>query len=705
MTEQRNRIRRRQFITGAAGAAATAGLLSNLPASVVEAAQGRKGSLDKVEHVVILMQENRSFDHYYGTLRGVRGYGDPSALRLPGGRDVYHQPDPVRTDGGYLLPFRVDTRKVDGQDLGDLPHDWDTTHLAWDQGFYDQWVPAKSEMTMGYFTAGDVPFQHALARAFTICDNYYCSIQGPTTPNRLFLWTGTIDPDGTHGGPATANPDDYLPVFTWTTYPERLQAAGISWQVYANDEVGDGGGADGFVGDYGDNPLWLFQAYHDALASSDPAIHQLADRASLRTTWKPNSGQGKNITHLLAQFIGDCNAGTLPAVSWVVAPYAYSEHPAARPVDGAAYVQTMLNAIWSNPKLAASTIVLIDYDENDGFYDHLQPPAAPPGTPGELLPAVQPGFRGLPPPSGPLTPVGLGPRVPMTVVSPWSMGGWVNSQVFDHTSVLRFLEVWTGVQEPNISDWRRSICGDLTSCFDFSARGFSIPALPDTSALRMQADQTQTKLPTPAPPLPGQQVVPVQEPGSALARPLPYQPLADLTINAGQVTVHMSNLGSAALQLAVYANGQSIVQPQRFDLVAGATATGTVATGPILGAYNVSVHGPNGFLRTGAGTALSTGTGIEASLTIVGGGDHPRLKLTVSNGGAHVQIVRVTGSDAFPHPLIVAGHDSPTRFLDPLASDHGWYDVALTLDNHPLFGRHFVGHLENGQPSRTSSNG
>ena len=249
-------VSRRTFMGGAAGAAAAASLLARMPADA--ATSRRKATLDDVQHVVVLMQENRSFDHYYGTMRGVRGFADRAALR-----DVVRQPDLLRLDGGHLLPFRVDTSKVDGQDLGDLPHDWDTTHLAWNGGHYNQWVLGKSEMTMGYFAEGDVPFHRALAQAFTICDHYFCSIQGPTTPNRLYHWTGTIDPDGAAGGPATSNPSDYQPVYSWTTYPERLQAAGVSWQVYANDEVGDGGGEDGWVGDYGDNPLWLFQAYHE----------------------------------------------------------------------------------------------------------------------------------------------------------------------------------------------------------------------------------------------------------------------------------------------------------------------------------------------------------------------------------------------------------------------------------------------------------
>ncbi|HEX3782495.1 MAG TPA: alkaline phosphatase family protein [Pseudonocardiaceae bacterium] len=284
MPQMRRKISRRTFLEASAITAATAGLLGGMSAGLAQAVTGprRSGSLDEVEHVVILMQENRSLDHYYGTLKGVRGFGDRAALTLPNGSDVFHQPDLLRLDGGYLLPFHIDTTKYDGQDLGDLPHDWDTTHLAWNGGAYNNWPLAKSEMTMGYFTEADIPFHHALAGAFTICDQYFCSIQGPTIPNRLFHWTGTIDPDGVAGGPATYNPADYQPVYHWTTYPERLQAAGVSWQLYANDEVGDNS-ADPYVGDYGDNPLWLFQAYHDALASTDPAVHQLADRASLRT--------------------------------------------------------------------------------------------------------------------------------------------------------------------------------------------------------------------------------------------------------------------------------------------------------------------------------------------------------------------------------------------------------------------------------------
>ncbi|MEO9110280.1 MAG: phospholipase C, phosphocholine-specific, partial [Jatrophihabitantaceae bacterium] len=594
---RRGIINRRTFLGASALTAAVAGLSAALPGGIpsAQAQPALTGTLADVKHVVILMQENRSFDHYYGTMRGVRGYGDRAALRLQCGADVFHQPDGLRLDGGHLLPFHIDTTKVDGQDIGSLLHDWDTTHLAWNSGHYNEWVLAKTEMTMGYFTQADVPFHRSLAQAFTICDNYHCAIQSETTPNRIYHWTGMIDPDGTAGGPAVDNPPNYKPVYHWTTYPERLQAAGVSWQVYANDEVGDG--TDGYVGDYGDNPLWLFQAYHDALASSDPAVHQLAERASLRTEWLPDSGMGKDVDHVIAQFQADCAAGTLPQVSWIVAPYLYSEHPAGRPVDGEAYMQGVLNALWANPQLWESTVVLINYDENDGIFDHVPPPIPPAGTPAEFLPAIEPITSGLPPAIGPATPIGLGPRVPMTIVSPWSRGGWVNSQVFDHTSVLQFLERWTGVVEPNISAWRRSICGDLMTCFDFSSHDSTIPVLPDTATLRAAADAIETTLPKPKTPTLGAQVVPVQEPGVAPARALPYQPSANVAVGS-HLTISLANSGTKTVQLAAHAHHLLLGDPiQRFDVGPGGTAAGTVCLDLLTGAYDVWIYGPNGFLR------------------------------------------------------------------------------------------------------------
>jgi phospholipase C len=376
---------------------------------------------------------------------------------------------------------------------------------------------------------------------------------------------------------------------------------------------------------------------------------------------------------VLAQFIADCASGSLPAVSWVVAPFAYSEHPTARPVDGAAYTQGVLNALWANPALRERTVVFINYDEHDGFYDHLIPPTAPPGTADEFV-------LGLP--------VGLGPRVPMTVVSPWSRGGWINSQVFDHTSVLRFLEQWTGVREPNISAWRRTIAGDLMSCFDFARPDASIPVLPDTAALRKIADDTESKLPTPTPPPPGQQAEPVQEPGPAPARALPYQPLANVTVGAGAATVALSNTGTSALQLQVYSG---VGEAQRIDIAPGARTTASVA---IADAYDLAVHGPNGFLREAAGGSASAG--VEVAATREGSA----LRVTFRNATPADVTARVSGLASRSRAIKIRPGSSSVA-VDPFARDHGWYDITVTLDEDSAYKRRFAGHVENGKPSTT----
>jgi phospholipase C len=292
----------------------------------------------------------------------------------------------------------------------------------------------------------------------------------------------------------------------------------------------------------------------------------------------------------------------------------------------------------------------------------------------------------------------------MTVVSPWSHGGWVNSQVFDHTSVLRFLEVWTGVHEPNISAWRRSICGDLTSCFDFGAPRFIMPMLPNTTVLRQQADQSESKLPKPAPPAPGQQTVPVQDEGSAPARALPYQALADLELSGGQLVAHLSNHGTAALQLSVYAHHALSEDAQRFDLNAGGSATTSVAADALTGAYDVWIHGPNGFVRHASGSVLSAEAGVEAALGLSGDRGDPNLKLTLRNHGAQRQTVHVTGLHNAEHTFELGPGDVEVQTLDPLAKNHGWYDLVVSVEKHPVYSRRFAGHLENGEPSRTGPN-
>jgi phospholipase C len=684
------RLTRRAFLAGTTGLAATAlaactpgkkkpatsaGTTAGTTAASVRPI-ARTGTIKDVRHVVILMQENRSFDHYYGALAGVRGLADKQPLRYPDGSTVFAQPDAARGSAGTLGPWRMDTTQVDGQDAGDLDHSWPKTHQAWNQGAWNQWIAAKTDQTMGYFTRTDIPWQYALADAFTVCDAYHCSLQGPTTPNRLYHWTGTIDPQGLHGGPAIENPPDYQPVYSWTTYPERLQAADVSWQVYANDEVGDNPVTEGWVGDYGDNPLWLFHAYHDALASADPKVHELATRASLRKTWKPDSGQGRNVDHVLSQFIGDCAAGKLPTVSWVVAPYLYSEHPKARPVDGANYAARVLKALWDNPTLWQSTVVIINYDENDGYFDHALPPFAAAGTAGEYV-------AGLP--------IGLGPRVPMLVVSPWSRGGWVDSQVFDHTSVLQFLEAVTGIAEPNISDWRRSVCGDLTSCLDFSAFDPSVPALPDLTKLIALADAGRNK-PAPSAPGPGAQPAPQVETGTRKPRSLPYQPGTSIATDpgAGTVTMTITNTGRAAMTFAVYPNlgGPFAATPVLVAPNGKGTYTATAGSDH---RYDFSCYGPNGFLRRYAGTLTAGGVTVQAAAVP---GSAATLAVTLGNTGTGPAQFTLTPNDYGGQSQPVEVGPGASQAVDWPTSD-GWYDVTISVGaNGVTLSYRFAGRIE-----------
>ena len=235
------------------------------PAKVLErvlAAPAACGPLSEIEHVVIFINENRSFDSYFGTYRGVRGFGDPKAPKLTdgSGKPVFAQPFPGAAGepyGGYLLPFRFDTAHG-GECVNDISHEWAALHECWNGGLLDRFVsvhvdPAVNGTrdgpnTMGYYTREDLPFFHALADAFTICDHYHCSVIGPTDPNRLYSMSATIDPAGKNGGPLlqtlVTNRAQQLGKFTWTTYPEQLQARGISWKIYATPD-----------GDYGDNVL------------------------------------------------------------------------------------------------------------------------------------------------------------------------------------------------------------------------------------------------------------------------------------------------------------------------------------------------------------------------------------------------------------------------------------------------------------------
>ncbi|GAA4206123.1 alkaline phosphatase family protein [Actinocatenispora rupis] len=480
---------RRRFLGTAAATAAGAAALSLLPGSMRKALAAPADplrSLEQIEHVIFLMQENRSFDHYFGSLKGVRGFDDPAAITLSTGRSVFHQPDPENPDG-YLLPFRYDTKKTSGIKAYGTSHTWQSQHLSVNGGRMDNWVPThraadgptNGSFTMAYYTREDLPFHYALADAFTVCDNYFCSVLGPTHPNRVMAISGTVDPAGTLGGPVV---DNHSTGFRWTTYPERLQAAGISWRYCTAYPP--------------DTDLGWFQRFQDA-KPGDP----LYDNAMV--PYSPS---------MVADMI---RKGDLPSVTWLDAQYLPSvyglpeaaEGPGNFPAAGAEYLWTVLDALGSRPDVWAKTVFVVVYDENDGLFDHVPPPRPPEGTEGEWvtaspLPAGAAGIAG---------PVGPGMRVPALVISPWSRGGWVCSETFDHTSQLRLLERRFGVRETNISPWRRRTVGDLTSALRLGPADPTFPRLTDPAPLLAVEQQEAATLP--APTVPTRQTVPHQEPG------------------------------------------------------------------------------------------------------------------------------------------------------------------------------------------------
>ena len=466
------KIRRRSFLQGAAAASALTAAGSTLNAAHAQGSTPSK--LNDIDHIIILMKENRSFDHYFGTLSGVRGYDDPTANKADGG-SVFRQKDVLNPDG-HVLPFRLDTLKTSAQRLHDLSHDWGPQHQAWNGGAMDNWIAAHRRadgdadgpLTMGYHTRADLPYYYALADAFTICDGYFCSVFGPTNPNRYYLMTGTIDPMGRHGGPAIDNRGRH---YSWETYPERLDRAGITWRVYHD------------VDDYDCNMLKKFVQFQKAAPGSSLFENAMRDRP-------------------FEQLLQDLRTGNIPQVTWIVPPAAVSEHPDYLPAAGEHHTNLVLQALWSNPKLWAKTAVIINYDENDGLFDHVVPPTPPSGTPDEFI-------GGLP--------IGLGYRVPCLVISPFSRGGYVAGTTFDHTSTLRLIEKRFGVEVANLSKWRRDTCGDMTTAFGFGepARR-DVPRLPETELALKLAEERVSGLPRPG--VPAAQSMPRQEQGTRARR-------------------------------------------------------------------------------------------------------------------------------------------------------------------------------------------
>ncbi len=715
-------MNRRDFLLNSTKAMFGTAAIASFPLSIQKAlaidAKVVTGTIKDVKYVVILTQENRSFDNYFGTLKGVRGFGDRFTIPLSNNRKIWEQYDASKNK---VYPYHLDSTRGNAQRVSGTPHSWTDGQYAWDHGRMGSWVQYKQPQSMGYYKQQEVQFQFALANAFTLCDAYHCAMHTGTNSNRMFIWTGTNGPTGANVA-SVVNDLDAIGAssvgYSWTTYPERLQQAGVSWKVYQN-----------MPDNFTDNPLAGFKQYRKANELSgkpvnndsicpayDPAIDATQPLYKGIANTMPDGG-------FLGSFKDDIAKGQLPQVSWLVAPATYSEHPGpSSPVQGAWYIQEVLNALTNNPEIWSQTVFLINFDENDGFFDHVPSPSAPSkDVTGQVYGKStltddqmsfeyathakasdgQPNFTD-PKVSNGIGVYGPGIRVPMYIISPWSRGGWVDSQVFDHTSVIRFLEQCFGVQEPNISPYRRAVCGDLTSAFDFkNPNASSLPAL-DGNKTKDQADAIRTAqslLPQVTRPV--SQAYPIQESGIRPSRALPYilHTSAKVDAKAQTVTLKFANTGKQAAVFHVYDKLNLDSIPRRYMVEAGKEIDEVLNTQS--GRYDFWVLGPNGYHRTFVGNlsqAIQTDTLPEIRVCVEE--CQANLYLKVRNDAAKTAKLVVKANAYLANKSWNIETSSTEQEISwDMSEFGGWYDFTVTIDGDSSYKRRFAGRIETGKDS------
>ncbi|MGO4700750.1 phosphocholine-specific phospholipase C [Dyella sp. 2RAB6] len=749
-------VKRRRFLKMTAGSAGGLAALSAWPGLIDKALaiepHNPTGhpSLADVEHVIVFMQENRSFDHYFGMLPGVRGYGDPRPVPMPSGNYVWYQPeglnpgsrgfsahvpygswtkpagwydsDRASQSTHYVLPFRLNQPgNVQYQYMTDLDHSWKASQDTWRN--WDTWVPLKSRQSMGCLNADDLPFYYQLANAFTVCDAYHCSIFAATDPNRFCLWSGTVPPPmnfpdnyGSCGYVADIQCDinaDITPamygqtpqarsvavaagIADWKTYAETLTDNRITWKIYQEHD------------NYGDNYLQYFKNFRvdnsgtPINQSSDPYFQSLYQRGRVFAANGDKTGDA-----IIAEFARDVAAGMepdnfalgsvkagLPRVSWIVAPAQFCEHPSSSPGDGESFTARLLSVLVNDhPEVFRKTVFMLMYDENDGYFDHVPPP----------IPAINPHY-------GEMTladadaaennasiPVGLGPRVPMLIISPWTAGGKVYSQLTDHTSVVQFLEQWSiakalGTESPArgstrceaISNWRRSVCGDLTAAFDFRP---SLPR-PLNTGTTFKNGTAQAAVPTP-------QAFPLQAPKLRPACRLDYAFSVTAQVDMERLSLSLSNTGSSGVALIAYRDPMSNAQePFHYTVEAGKSL---LAAPPMSigndGSYDWSVFGPNGFLREFRGNVNAmTQSGQAPEVATSQHALRGNLMIKLDNRASLSDCVFQLTDNAYDEnePLQIRVEAGCERSIEWQGSA-GWYDASIRVAGDAVYFRRVAG--------------
>lgn len=700
--------KRRKFLRSTAAVAGTTLALNLMPPAIRKAlaipAHDRTRSIKDVKHIVILMQENRSFDHYFGAMRGVRGFGDRFPIPLASGKPVWFQSDGTRE----ISPYHLDKSTMNAALIPSTPHNFPDAQMAWNQGKFGFWPQVKTQYSMGYYTREEAPFQWALADAFTVCDNNFCSVQTGTDPNRIMFWSGAnFDPvqraAGINCTDANSEPVNLrcwikgaLPqpgytyagsAFNWATIPDVLEAAGTSWRIYQDP-----------------NDNWT-GAMHGGLAFE-----------SFRNA-SPDSSHYKNgMTHWSLQHLTEhVLNNTLPEVSWVLPSRLQSEHPGgpSSPARGGDFTHQVLEALTANPEVWSKTVFILTFDENDGLFDHVPPPAVPSyNNDGSLAGKSTVDLAGMyfnntagtkylkaaDTVSGNVRPWGLGPRVPMYVVSPWSKGGWVCSQAFDHTSVGQFIEKRFGVTIPAISPWHRAVCGDLTSAFDFEhPNDPRFPELPDVSNYA-EIEAVSKTLPPPSAPATPQPLY--QELGMRFSRALPYELNVTAKVDDGRITLKFNNSGKQGAVFHVYDKLHLDRIPRRYTVEAGKKLSddfwNTLESDG--GDYDLWVYSSNGFVRHFKGKAAVGGAHARPEASLHYDARERAVKLKLSNAGTRAVKFTVT-REGRRHDHERSFNVAAGKTLEHewnVADSGNWYDLTVQAEN---FERRFAGRLETGRHS------
>ncbi|MES1222289.1 MAG: phospholipase C, phosphocholine-specific, partial [Bacteroidota bacterium] len=684
-------------------------------------------------------------------------------------------------------------------------------------------------LTMGYYTRQDIPFYYALADAFTVCDQNFCSSLTGTTPNRLYFWSGTIrEKQKAEVMARVWNGDsDYDNWANWTTFPERLEESGISWKVYQNEisvGVGFEGEEDAWLANFTDNPLEFFSQYNVKLSpayianlpkaaekataelkkmaaelpslTGEKAEHlskkieaykkyllQNQEEQKIYTIEKYNQlspaektihekafSNNKNDPHyhslttlkyhdgtierevevpkgdVLHQFRDDVKSGNLPTVSWIVAPENFSDHPGAA-WYGAWYISEVMDILTHNPEVWKKTIFILAYDENDGYFDHVPPFTVPHPTKegtGKVSEGIDTSVEYVTKDQQSSDAedirecsIGLGFRVPLVIASPWSRGGWVCSEVFDHTSSLQFLETFLSnkfgkkVEEPNISKWRRTVCGDLTSSFQpYNGEKVATPASLKRDEVVEGIHKAKFKeVPSNYKKLTQDEIeklkkdpqafsfMPRQEKGTRPACAIPYELYADgqlsadtqqfeIRLAAGNKIFGDKSAGSPFTVYAANSYANEAMHNRAYTTIAGDELRDKWSLSGFEGNnYHLQVYGPNGFFREFSGN--SNDPAIEMLCNYEESKSNANkltgnISLSLNNKENHSQVIEIT-DNAYKTPLQTKtlAKNAKGNIIINLAKSNGWYDFTVRIKGNKSFEKRYAGHVETGAGSKS----